>query len=124
MSAIHAVPSEHKQRSSLVTWCTRLVRGFRYRLRLDPNQASGMVAQLINVGELAPAIEACRRAIGVNPHNVHAYLHMIDLCGRRFRDLRHAALCYQRGLAQITDPNDRELLESFYLYTHLFNRQR
>lgn len=120
----HAAGRAHRARTPLAIWFPRLLRGLRYRLRLDRNEASAMVGSLANFGETAAAVEACRRAVEDNPHNVHAYLHMIDLCGRCFRDLRHAEEYHRRGVATLNDPTDVELLESFYLYTSTFNFRR
>ena len=49
---------------------------------------------------------------------------MIDLAARCFGDLGRADRYRMLGLATLEDGGDRELLESFYLYTRSLSRQR
>jgi len=80
-----------------------------------------MVHALWNFGEPLAAIEACKTVLAGNPQQVYAYIHIIDLAARELRDAKRAHKYYLRGLATLNSARDRELLESFFLYTSTMN---
>lgn len=76
-----------------------------------------MVHALWNFGEPRAAIEACKTVLAGNPQHLYAYIHIIDLAAREGRDFRCAYKYYLKGISTLSNARDRELLESFFLYT-------
>lgn len=116
---VNADEARDKRASSLNVshWCVRLVRGARCRWRLNRNDASPLVYALWNFGESRAALNACKRIIASDPASVYAYIHLIDLLIRQFRDFNSADKYYRKGIFDLRNADNRELLESFYLYT-------
>ena len=98
-------------------WMTRLLRGAQCRWRLNRNDASPLVHSLWNFGEPFAAMDACKRVIASTPENPYAYIHLIDLSLRQFKDLGQATKYYRSGVDSLESTASLELLESFFLYT-------
>lgn len=120
----HPLPAKVRPRRRLLrsSWAGRMLRGMYYRWHLDRSDASMLVQILCAQGDYPGAIEACRQAVHRDPQNVHAYMHMIDLVARRFRDLGRAEKYWRLGLATLEDAADRDLLTAFHTYTSTVNR--
>ena len=121
----HADAAHENTRSTPdASWLDHLLQGARCSWNLARRDASFLVAILEDQGDMQGAVEACRQAVHNDPQNVYAYIHMIDLTGRVFRDLARAKKYFERGLATLEDAADRQLLDAFYLYFRMLNRIR
>lgn len=127
MNTLRVDPPLIQAQATVARGWQRFLRGLRYRRSMNRADASPLVASLDNFGERIAALEACAHVIEATPQNVHAHLHMIDLCTRRFSDLHAAARHRDRALLMLDCQEARELVESFYVYcrvTTLPRRER